>query len=71
VECFEEPDEFNDPKVIGRNNNKIFIVLYNFQENPCCIVNIFGNIFDIVIYWCYFLYSFHSNVHFILYIYIL
>jgi hypothetical protein len=50
VEYFEVKDEINSPKVITRNNNKNFIILYNFQENPCCIVNVFGNIFDIVIY---------------------
>jgi hypothetical protein len=50
VGYFEAKDELNDSKVITKNNNNNFIILYNFQENPCCITNIFGNNFDIVIF---------------------
>jgi hypothetical protein len=50
VEYFEVNDELDDPKVIVQNNNNNFIILYDFEENPCCFAIIFGNNFEIVIY---------------------
>jgi hypothetical protein len=50
IEYFEVNNELDDPKAITQNNNNNFIILYNFEENPCCIANIFDNNFEIVIY---------------------
>jgi hypothetical protein len=35
VEYFDVTDELDDPKIIIQNNSKNFIILYNFEENPC------------------------------------
>jgi hypothetical protein len=50
VEYFEVIDEIDSSKVIKYNDNNTFIVLYNFQGNPCCIDHIFNNHFNILIY---------------------
>jgi hypothetical protein len=36
MEYLEVNDEIDSPKVTTKNNNnKNFVILYNFEENPC------------------------------------
>jgi hypothetical protein len=50
LEYIEVNEEINSSKIVTKNNNNNFVILYNFEENACCIAYMFDNNFEIVIY---------------------